>query len=708
MGISELKNNNPLAAEVLFARALSINDNLGARERLIEARARSPLLLWISPRLPETTVLAASADGTLFVTAAPMQVSIWNTLDRKKLRTFRSRVSAPESLHAAFGPRHRLLAIGSANKIEILDLESASEQPIKIIASGHDVSSMVFSVDGTSLIVGDETGLISTWSVQDQKQASIHEYRGHSDKVTGLAVSSDGHFLISGSWDETAKVWDLPDGTNEISFAGHDDSLLCVAISVDGRLVASAGWDDTIWIWDRITGKPVRALNGHKGSILSLAFSPDGKWLVSGSEDRTARLWDVEKGTHVLTLPGHSDDVSTVAFVDVEGRYQLLSGDTAGIVRLWDISRIGQRDELETLRGHQGAVTMLAFSPTEPLLSSSSVDKSIDIWNLKTGRLVKRLADQRSSISAVAFSPNGRQLASADKTAGVTVWEIEAGSFKRFEDQDTDDKVRHVTFSRDGLLLIGGSENGKIIVWNTESGTRLNTFLAHTAKIQGLAVSPDGTLLASASEDSTVKLWQVDDWSLRRTLIGHRSGIYEIAFSPDGRLLLTASDDKTARLWRIESGKEIIKPIQHESPVWAADISPDGTMIATGSEDSTVQLWDLSNSGEGATLKNHTTLRLSDGPVWWLKLHDDPSGTNLGIGGQDRTIRVFTVNRFKTLFSNPDTLEKEAEAQGGLIVGDVSGEPQIESVPVDAFKARQLDPGLQAAVEMRHWVAKSP
>jgi WD40 repeat protein len=132
---------------------------------------------------------------------------------------------------------------------------------------------MVFSVDGTSLIVGDEAGLISTWSVQDQKQASIREYRGHSDKVTGLAVSSDGHVLISGSWDETAKVWDLADGTNEIFFAGHDDSLLSVAISVDGRLVASAGWDDTIWIWDRITGKPVRALSGHKGSILSVALA---------------------------------------------------------------------------------------------------------------------------------------------------------------------------------------------------------------------------------------------------------------------------------------------------------------------------------------------------------------------------------------------------------------------------------------------------
>jgi hypothetical protein len=100
---------------------------------------------------------------------------------------------------------------------------------------------------------------------------------------------------------------------------------------------------------------------------------------------------------------------------------------------------------------------------------------------------------------------------------------------------------------------------------------------------------------------------------------------------------------------------------------------------------------------QGAKLQNHTTLRLSDGPVWWLKFHDDPRGTNLGIGGQDRTVRVFNMNRFKTLFSNPEMLEKEAEAQGGLIIGDVSGQPQIVSVPEDEFKAKQRDPDLQAA-----------
>jgi len=322
--------------------------------------------------------------------------------------------------------------------------------------------------------------------VKGQKEIPVREYRGHSDRITSLPVGSDGHVLISASWDETAKVWDLQSGTDQGTFAGHDDSLLCVAISPDGKLVASAGWDDTIWIWDRITGKSVRALSGHKGSILSLAFSLDGKWLASGSEDRTARLWDVEKGVHVLTLPGHSTDVSTVGFVDMEGRYQLVTGDTAGVVRLWNIGRIGQRDELETLRGHEGTVTMVAFSPTEPLVASSSVDKSIAIWNLKTGWLVRRLTDQQNSISAVAFSPDGKQLASANKTSGVNVWNVDSGSFKRFDDEDIDDKIRHISFSHDGRLLVGGSENGKIIVWNAKDGTRANVFLHTPQKFKGL------------------------------------------------------------------------------------------------------------------------------------------------------------------------------------------------------------------------------
>ena len=103
MGVSALSNNNPLAAEVLFARALNINNTLGARERLVEARARSPSLLWISPFLSDTTMLAVSSDGRLFATASPRQVSVWSVSDKRVIRTLGTKTSYRDSIFAAFG-----------------------------------------------------------------------------------------------------------------------------------------------------------------------------------------------------------------------------------------------------------------------------------------------------------------------------------------------------------------------------------------------------------------------------------------------------------------------------------------------------------------------------------------------------------------------------------------------------------------------------
>ena len=508
MGIAELGTNNPAAAEVLLAHALSLSDNQGARERLVEARAKSPELLWISPSVPENSMLAVSADGVFFATLTGLTVSIWSVPERQRVRAFRTRIT-PGSVYASFDRKHRFFAIGSAKEIEIWDVPSASEQPLRTMTNPSEISSLAFGVDGNSLLVGSENGSIMTWNIQSIVPASTFQLRWHADRVMGIAISADGRELVSGSWDHIAKVWDLRNYAEDSSFTKHDDALLCVAISPDGEIAASAGWDDTIWIWDRKTAKPIRALVGHKGSVLSLAFSPGGTWLASGSEDRTARLWDVEKGRHVLTFPGHADDVKSVAFSDgSDGKYQLITGDATGVVRLWDVGKIGQRQEVTTLRGHRGAVTTVSFHPNASIIASSSVDKSIIIWDIASTRLLKRFDDQGDFVSAVAFSPDGRHVASVNKTTTLKVWNIESGEFISLSEQPDGDKMRHVAFSRDGSILVAGSEEGRIKVWSPKTGELLQSFIAHTAKIQGLDFSPDGTLLASSSEDASVKLWQ--------------------------------------------------------------------------------------------------------------------------------------------------------------------------------------------------------
>jgi WD40 repeat protein len=422
---------------------------------------------------------------------------------------------------------------------------------------------------------------------------------------------------------------------------------------------------------------------------------------ASPARTRSVRLWDVEKGKHVLTLPGHADDVKSVAFSDgSNGKYQLVTGDATGVVRLWDIGKIGQREELSTLRGHRGAVTTVSFHPSAPIIASSSVDKSIIIWDIGSTRLLKRLDDQGNDISAVAFSPDGHHVASVNKTGTVKVWNIDSGEFVSFGDGAVDDKMRHVAFSHDGSLLVAGSEEGKIKVWSAKAGEILGSFTAHTAKIQGLDFSPDGTLLASSSEDASVKLWRVADWSLRSTLNGHHSGVYQIAFSLDGRFLVTGSDDKTVRLWNL-SGKELLKPILHASPVWAVDFSPDGKMIATGSQDSALQLWDVTVSGDTAKLKNHVVLRITDGPIWWMKFKRVQDKMILGVGSQDKTVRIFSMTAFKTLFSSPQKLESEGEQQGGLMVGEgPTGEREIIPLSNDRFTPKEME-NLRAAVHSR-------
>ena len=219
-----------------------------------------------------------------------------------------------------------------------------------------------------------------------------------------------------------------------------------------------------------------------------------------------------------------------------------------------------------------------------------------------------------------------------------------------------------------------------------DQGNIIRSFVAHTAKIQGLQFNADGSLLASSSEDSTIKLWETNDWKLKRTFIGHQSGVYEIVFSPNGQLLLSGSDDDTARLWSVASGKEVISPIELHSPVWAVEFSPDGKTIVAGCEDSTVQFWELANSGTKATLHDHFVLQVSNGPVWWLRFQKSAGAVSLGIASQDRTVKILHMDELQTLFAHPDRLENDAKGRGGLIIGQgTDGEPTIVAMPPAEF-----------------------
>jgi hypothetical protein len=297
-----------------------------------------------------------------------------------------------------------------------------------------------------------------------------HTLKGHSGWVTGVAFSSDGRRLASGSWDQTVKLWDVPTG-KELNVVGSKmKEVQALAFSRDGHWLAVENSSNTVTLWDATTqtethtlpsNKPLRPLG--KNWVYSIAFSPDGRWLASGVDDKTVRIWDVRSGRAV-------------------------------------------RD----LTGLRRSVIYAAFSPDGRWLASGDDDRSIRIWEVSSGKEIRRLTGHKKPIYAVAFSPNGRWLASASADKTIKLWDIEAGR----EVQTLTghgDQVTSVSYSPDGRWLASGSRDKTIKIWDVETGQELQTLGAHDHSIYSVAFDSRGRWLASGSEDGTINLWRLSD-----------------------------------------------------------------------------------------------------------------------------------------------------------------------------------------------------
>ncbi|MDB9537281.1 WD40 repeat domain-containing protein, partial [Dolichospermum planctonicum CS-1226] len=141
----------------------------------------------------------------------------------------------------------------------------------------------------------------------------IRTLEGHDYPVNAIALTPDGKTVISGSGDNTIKIWDLGTGQEKFTFPGHSSSVNAIALTPDGKTVISGSDDKTIKIWDVVTGTEKFTLPGHSHWVNAIAVTPDGKTVISGSRDNTIKIWDVVTGTEKFTLPGHSHWVNAIA-----------------------------------------------------------------------------------------------------------------------------------------------------------------------------------------------------------------------------------------------------------------------------------------------------------------------------------------------------------------------------------------------------------
>lgn len=280
---------------------------------------------------------------------------------------------------------------------------------------------------------------------------------GHSNYVTSVAFSSDGSRIVSGSADNTVKIWDVKTGKEEMKLEGHTGWVRSVAISLDGSKVVSGSDDNTVKIWNLDTRKEEITLKGHTGEVWSVAFSSTK--VVSCSGDNTVKIWDATTGFLIQTLEGH--DLGEVAFGPDGTR--VVSGGYDNTVRIWD-AVTGQEEQ--KLYGHTNYVTSVAFSSDGKRVVSGSSDKTVKIWNAVTGQEEKTLEGHTDDVRSVAFSPNGTRVVSGGGDKTVKIWNATTGVLEQTLEGHTD-VVTSVAFSSDGNRVVSGSGSidKNIIIW---------------------------------------------------------------------------------------------------------------------------------------------------------------------------------------------------------------------------------------------------
>jgi NB-ARC domain/WD domain, G-beta repeat/APAF-1 helical domain len=164
----------------------------------------------------------------------------------------------------------------------------------------------------------------------------VRTLQGHSGSVYAVAVTADGRYVVSGSRDNTLRVWEVATGETKRTLQGHTESVSAVAATPDGRYVVSGSWDSTLRVWELATGETKRTLQGHTESVSAVAVTPDGRYVVSGSYDRTLRVWDLATGEIKRTLQRHTDFVHAVA-VTPDGRYVVSGSWHDRTLRVWDL-----------------------------------------------------------------------------------------------------------------------------------------------------------------------------------------------------------------------------------------------------------------------------------------------------------------------------------------------------------------------------------
>ncbi|KYC37737.1 hypothetical protein WA1_04255 [Scytonema hofmannii PCC 7110] len=238
-------------------------------------------------------------------------------------------------------------------------------------------------------------------------------------------------------------------------------------------------------------------------------------------------------------------------------------------------------------------------------------------------------------VTAIAFSRDGQNLATGIKDGRVLVFDSDTGKEKRTLPGHLNTPVTGVVFNPQNNTLASVGRDSVARIWDPVTTEQINLLQAHENPTRTIAVSPDGNFWVTGGEDTRSTVWNAKTGKLIHVLEGHVGFVNTDAVSPDGKIVASGSEDTTIILWDTETGKKRKVLLGHKGGVTSVAFSPNGTLLASASKDGTVRLWNVANGNENQVLR---------GPTKRIKtLAFSPNGTVLAGGGDENKVFLWNI-----------------------------------------------------------------
>jgi WD40 repeat protein/uncharacterized caspase-like protein len=411
---------------------------------------------------------------------------------------------------------------------------------------------------------------------------------GHTSVVTECNFSPDGKYLITGSSDNTACIWNVETGQMLHHLKGHGNRIIEAGFSADGTKIFTLSFNGSVRVWNALTGDSLWMFESQITNTKNLfaSFSPNSNLLLMNLNDTLAQIMDLKTGNQIKVFRKNGSNIEDGRFSPDGTKIITRSGNNKA--RIWEVQNesiihtldLDSRDYFKFIRYSSDGKTIL----------SNTRKDSVIIWDAESGER-KKSFHQTTEIRTTGFSPDGSWMLSLLPDTRIKLLDLSNRTDSFFLDPKS--KLTRIVISSNNKKLAAFSRsNNQVLVYDLERRVLQNSFIVEFTVNGQLCFSPDGNHLITTNERE-INYWDLTKDNEQEAVLikGLYVSDHPFLFTKDGKHLFSNSEQRGVEIWEVSTGKPLItnKYLRDEVMDALSGTGPQG--IYTTTKDDTL-VWD--------------------------------------------------------------------------------------------------------------------